>query len=122
MTATKHFHDIAFTVVAVAHAHYVEYTVYDITAHDQAPDGSWSVPNWPHKDATTGGDVVNDLAEAAVYLHGTVKWDGCSNWHFDEQDRVMLHGCTRTDLTRIGEVMARCWDWTAELCPSWSGE
>ena len=59
------------------------------------------------------------MDESEVYLHGIVKWDGCSNWHFDEQDRVMLHGCSREDLTNLGELMAKCWDYAKENLESW---
>lgn len=41
------------------------------------------------------------------FLHGYVKWDGCSNWHFDEQDRIMLHFCGVKRATDIGELFRR---------------
>jgi hypothetical protein len=85
----------------------------------QGPSGAFDVPCWPIKGAMGSGDTTNDVTAAEVFLHGEVKWDGCSNWHFDEQERVMLHGCSRDDLTKIGAIMAACWDWTAELCPKW---
>ena len=59
------------------------------------------------------------MEDADVYLHGSVKWDGCSNWYFDQQDRVMLHGCSRADLVNIGEVMAKCWDYARCNLESW---
>jgi len=86
--------DLGFTIVAFTDGDYmVDFHVYEIDCEEGAEP----------------------------YLHGHVKWDGCSNWHFDEQDRAMLHCCSREDLTRIGEVMAACWDWAAELCPKWAG-
>lgn len=110
----RHFFDLQFTVVAEVYSHWVDFKVYDMVAWaDDAP--AWS---------GGGGffNPVDTLEEADVYLHGSVKWDGCSNWAFDEQDRVMLHGCSRENVQRFGDVLARCWDWTAELLPNWNGD
>lgn len=49
-------------------------------------------------------------------ISGFVKWDGCSNWHFPSVNDCMFHGCSRSDLTRFGELMAVCWDMTPKLC------
>ena len=57
--------------------------------------------------------------EAAPFVHGHVKWDGCSNWYFDAQDSCMIHGCDKDDLLNLGKVLGACWDWTKELCPKW---
>jgi len=104
---TKQFTALEFVVHATIQEHSVDFIVYEIEGwHEGATANVYDVP------------TIN----TEPYLHGTVKWDGCSNWHFDEQDRVMLHGCQRSDLTRFGEVMAACWDWTAELLgPTWQG-
>ena len=112
MEITETVPELGFTVVAVSYSHHVEFTVYDVVSMGDEP---W----WPRKSAMSSMDITNVLAEAKVYLHGSVKWDGCSNWHFDEQDRVMLHCCTRDDLLRLGNVLAWCWDKTAMMCPSW---
>jgi hypothetical protein len=118
---TKHFPNLGFTVCATAQTHCVEFVVYDIEAWQEgATPGVYDTPLWHKADALTHPDPVNCIEEAEPYLHGEVKWDGCSNWHFDEQDRVMLHGCSRDDVLRFGQVMAACWDWAAELCPAWN--
>lgn len=110
----KHFEDLGFTVVAKrVETYLVEYAVYRIYGRESKGE-----LYWPASDKSND-DITNDLAKAEIFLHGEVKWDGCSNWHFDEQDRVMLHGCSREDLTEIGEIMGICWDWTAELCSGW---
>jgi hypothetical protein len=85
---TKHLEELNFTVLANVSEYYVTFVIHDMHAED-----------------------VDE-----IYLHGSVKWDGCSNWYFDEQDRNMLHGCDKADLQRLGIVMAFCWDWTVELC------
>jgi hypothetical protein len=118
---TRHVEHLNFTVVAKTYPHYVEFVIYDIVGHTEGETkGVYDVPEWPRIGQVSSGDTVSNIEEAEVYLHGEVKWDGCSNWHFDEQDRVMLHGCSKEDIQRFGEIMALCWDWTAELCPAWA--
>jgi len=34
--------------------------------------------------------------KSPVYCHGTVKWDGCVNFDFDQRANCMLHFCSMT--------------------------
>ena len=122
----KHLPDLDFTIVAVTHEYRVDFKIYAVLGWDEgSTPGVYDVPQFY---TTENNRLVESIQEAELYLHGEVKWDGCSNWHFDEslsinlfrQDRVMLHGCSRQDVLRFGEVMAVCWDWAAEIFgPSW---
>ena len=119
----KTFPEFDFTILAKVYEHYVDFAVYQIDFWAQSDplnaQSAYDKPLWHKKDASTRPDGVETLEEAVVYLSGSVKWDGCSNWHFDEQDRCMLHGCSRDDLLNLGEIMAACWDITEEHCPGW---
>lgn len=116
----RHVPELSFTIVAEPHDYYVTYTIYDIQGFGEGDTKDvFDKPLWPRAGATSSPDCVETLEESEPYLHGDVKWDGCSNWEFDEQERVMLHGCSRKGVQRFGEVMAMCWDWTKELCPNW---
>jgi hypothetical protein len=105
--------DIGFTVIATPYSHCADYVIYDIVGFDQDDKPLYLNEDDPYRDPT------DDLSKADVFAHGHVKWDGCSNWHFDRQDEVMIHGCGRSDLSRIGDVLARCWDMTESLVESW---
>lgn len=122
MTYIKHFFDLEFTVVAVPHEFYVEYKIYEIVATEHGsvnPDGS-EIPLWQMKDTDVRPVPVDKLEEAEVFLEGSVKWDGCSNWKLSAlQQGIALHACDRKGLVRVGEIMARCWDWTEGICPKW---
>jgi hypothetical protein len=109
----RDWRDIGFTAIATPHDHYVDFVIYEIECEFQ--DGSIG---WHKAGAISSPTPVTSVAEAEAYLHGGVKWDGCSDWHFDEQERSMLHACSRSDLMHLGEAMARCWDWTKELLPN----
>jgi len=115
---TKHFRELMFTVVATPHTYHVDYKIYDTFGYSWH-EGSFDKPVYPLAEGGLS-DITGDLGKAEMYIHGSVKCDGCSNWHFDEQDRLMLHGCCKSDVQRFGDILAICWDWTSELCLSWN--
>ena len=92
--------------------HEVRYAIYDIVG--QKVDDSF-IPVWLADDDRQ----TDKMDDAQVFLSGNVRWDGCSNWYFNAQNECMIHACNRKEVERIGEVMALCWDWTAELCEKW---
>lgn len=110
---TKHSRELGFTIVAVPGNYSVSFRIYKIAG--------WMLdderPYW-----VCGHSDTSYLESADVYLHGNVKWDGCSNWSFDAQEHGMLHCCERDELKRFSDVMLLCWDWASELCPNWSVE
>lgn len=104
--------DIGYVIHAVnITSHYVEYEIYELMS--VAEDGTVLFKQ--------GDNHTHVLEDAAVYAHGSVKWDGCSNWYWNEQDDCMLHGCSQQDLLNLGEVLSRCWTWTAELLKTFEG-
>ena len=108
-TNMKIFEDMEFVVEYFPSSHYVEYKIYQFGGLD-----SNGVPLLVREDCTYG--VGTEHAE--VFVYGSVKWDGCSNWEFNQE--TALHGCTRDDLVNLGEILAQCWDMTKDLCPNWS--
>jgi hypothetical protein len=107
----KTFKNLGYSVAAISHSHYVEYTAYQITG--------WggTEANIPLYGDYAYTDKVDDAPD--VFLHGSVKWDGCSNWDIDELCRRMSHSCDRQTLVNIGLILAECYDWTKELCEAW---
>lgn len=110
----QYFKDFRFYVVATVQDYCVDYIIYDIQAETETGE-----PLFPKKGLSYF-EPTPSIDESSPYLHGSVKWDGCSNWYFDEQDDVMLHGCERSHLTRFGEIMGACWDWTKLLLTTWN--
>ena len=108
----KHFEELDFTVIATVVDMGVNFKVYD--KFGESEEG------YVYKLAGSDDllDFTTDLNKSEVYLHGDVRVNGCSDWHFDEQDRGMLHGCNKAGLVRIGLIMGECWDWARELCPN----
>ena len=103
--------DVGFTVLIKPGEYLVGYKMHKIAG--ESDDGLL----WDLNDSTVG--YTEDLALADLFASGWVKWNGCSDWRFDTQDRCMIHGCSREDLSRIGEALSRCWDATKEVLPAW---
>lgn len=96
-----------YTIKADPKEYWVSYKVYEVAG-------------WMDDTQTTplyGSEWSTNQEDGHVIVEGDVKWDGCSNWSFNEQ--VMLHGCAREDLEAVGRMLSECWDMTATLCPHW---
>ena len=110
----KDFNNLGFTVIAEISDYHVDYYIYE--QEGIMADGKVL---FHKKDSDVSPDPVETIDESEVYASGFVKWDGCSNWYFDEQERVMLHGCDKDDLLNLGKILAECWEWTKVLCNNW---
>lgn len=111
-----HFADLQFTVAAELGENrvFVSFKVLDVKGLTEHGEPLYE----PTEDAPENPDGYTDTTDplhAEPYLHGSVKWDGCSDWRFDEQDNCMLHGCSRADVQRFGDVLGRCWDLAGEM-------
>lgn len=96
--------DIGYVIHFEARDYHVNFVIYTLAGIEWVTNKILYEPNFCES---------TDLAD--VFLHGSVKWDGCSNWHFDEQDRVMIHGCSRDDLEGIGLLLTKCFDIAHEI-------
>jgi hypothetical protein len=116
------FNALDFTVVASQiNDVVVSFDVYEIVARgESAAKGVYDVVNWRSKEDYQ--DTTTDITKARRYLHGDIKWDGCSNWYFDEQDHVMLHFCSLKQIEAVSGVMKECWDIAAGLIANWEGD
>lgn len=104
-----HFQDIGFSVVHEARTALVDFYAYQIVGN--AEDGSYLY----QRKGSDCLDPVADIEEAEVFVSGAVRWDGCSDWRFDEQDRCALHACSYQELLDWGELLGRCHELTKEL-------
>lgn len=56
-------------------------------------------------------------AKADVFLGGSIKWDGCSNWSFPSSHACMLHFCGQQGAMMLGRLMQRLYEITATRMP-----
>lgn len=122
MERTEHWSDLGFTCCAVADdreggPYYVEwklYTLYEGSTTDGKP---WR--GWQRAGSDCSPDTVDTLDEAEIYADGTTKWDGCSNWTFQDSCRDGCeHTCGRAGMVAIGLLLARVHDLCGEMMPS----
>lgn len=112
MTNKFVFDDIGFVVLATPGEYTADFNVYEISGHEGTAAGPMLFAQ--------GNGYTTDLGDADIFVHGTVKWDGCADWLFNENaQNVMLHGCSRDRWAHLGEVLVRCWDAASGLVERW---
>jgi hypothetical protein len=138
-TACVAWKGIGFYVMAEAQEHWMDLKVYEFSICRSPGDPEWDgqspvIPGkpplgfvFPRKGAISGTDSVETTEEAQVYLSGSIKWDGCSNLYFDEQDSIegtkcSLHFCGKQEAMNVGVLMGRLYDLAAKIIPAWSGD
>lgn len=107
-------------VVWAAYEHYAEFTAYEVTGLEAAPDGATpAVRYYERAGADTSMDTVTTLAEAATYVRGTVKWDGCSHLYFGDETEHdgYLHLCGKRHFDRLTRLLAWVWARAAQDVP-----
>jgi hypothetical protein len=115
--AIRQFPELDFVVKITPGEYHADYAIYEILGTHV--DGTF-VYNKAGADSTM--EPVETIEEAQIFAHGSVKWDGCSNWHFDITDDCMLHGCDRETLLNVGRILEACWIMTREFCAHWSAD
>lgn len=90
----------------------VEFIVKEIAGETVSPppEGLWL---YTVKDAVCNMDTTTVFNDGETFLHGSIKWDGCSNWDFHTSE-VMAHFCGRQGATSIGRLMDRMYQITKE--------
>lgn len=113
MKIERTFKDIEFTVLMIkkdddAHVDFKAYSVAGTYL-----DGTY-LYNQAESDSF---EPTKNIDKAQVFLSGHIKWDGCSNMKFDEQDHVMLHFCKKKSAQDVGKLMGYLYDMAIELMP-----
>lgn len=106
----KHLLPISFTVVAEPSTHSCDFKVYKHISN--SPEMLYNGSDW---------DFTTDLTKAKMYMHGYIKWDGCSNWHFDIQNGCMIHFCSVEEGEAIGTLFKALYAIAARVIPCWDG-
>ena len=55
--------------------------------------------------------------DSPKYISGSIKWDGCINYIYDEQKECMLHQCGLDDFKEIYQIFKNVYDMASELMP-----
>ena len=96
--------------------HVMDFRVYEFNAYDPNAK-TWCLgPNMlsMQENNTT-------VENADVYLSGAIKWDGCVNWSFGEQD-VAEHYCGLDEARTFLKLWERLYEIAAREIPAWDGD
>lgn len=104
-----HWHDIQVTALAWwsgPWAH-VSWRVSEIIYIDEKT----GEPNYTRDGAVDSMDTTTDPEQAEVLIQGSIKWDGCGNFTFDQH--AQTHLCGYEDVRRFQAVFDRIYEMTA---------
>lgn len=104
-----HLHDLGFTVVADPHEYNVEFKAHPIMGYEK----EWGVgdPFWESEDAAGCVVPAYTLEDADVFLSGSIKRDGCSDWESPSlSENGPLHVCGRDHAEKIGKLLLWLFD------------
>lgn len=106
--------EVPFCIHVEPGTHYMVFECYELVFYHDC------LPHYHVKDYTCGTDVTSDLEKAQIYLSGQIKWDGCADLYFDEQENAALHFCGIKDARRISCLIERLYEIAKELIEHWS--
>jgi len=122
---TKHFDNIEYTarywLINEAVMGFKTYKIISETTETPTEPGIYknTIKRVYERDnADHGMDVVTDLEEAQIFLSGNIRFDGCSNMQFNEQENCMLHFCGRKMATDVRVLMGELYDIAIDYIPS----
>jgi hypothetical protein len=112
------FEDIEFHVrVSLKEGCWMDYEIFDLVLFD---DGEGPPLKFIVEHPEGGPDTeTTDIEKATRFMHGCVKWDGCSHNNFDS---AYIHGCERKEMTRIGILFDKLFDLACERMPQHAEE
>ena len=84
----------------------VYFEIFEALEIKERPDGAFIPVSWEDEN----GQIITELEEHKPTHWGSVKWDGCCDWHLGYQ-----HQCSREGNHALGEVMTLCYDWAFVL-------
>lgn len=107
MSDIRVFQDIGYAVTADKQEYYVKFRVYRLfTVDDEVMYEAWNEGGAAYPEP--------DISKAAVFLEGTVKFDGCGDLRFTD-GLNNAHFCGRVAARQFGTLLDRLWDIAAEL-------
>src|SRR5215831_6140983 len=98
-----------FLVMAEVHSHWVDFRAYQVIGRNGTADNA-ALLFFKKGGKTFPDDSTLDPAEAAPFLSGGIKWDGCSNW----DDVPLGHCCGRKDALRVGKLIDALYTYAKE--------
>jgi len=90
--------------------HHVDFRIFAITGRSVPEDA----PLYERKGAESSTEHATDWREAARYVDGSVKWDGCSHLYFGDEE-AYLHLCGRKQFDNLTATLIAVYERCGEL-------
>lgn len=89
----------------------VDFKAYEIIGHEGK---DFTIPTYEGIGGCGADDkMTNEVEKANVFIHGTVKWDGCSHVYFG--DEGYIHLCGSRYFVSIGELLKKIYNRCYEI-------
>ncbi len=99
----------------------VQFSAHEIVAYGPNADGSeFDVKLYERKGAESSNEHVTDPHEAARYVDGGVKWDGCSHYNFGDENGY-LHLCGLAPIQKLAHAIEAIFERCGELMKASGG-
>ena len=96
--------------------HRMEFKVFEYTEFT-GPNGHGE--QYPSLRGVSSDDDTEDIYNAQSYFEGTIKWDGCCNVIYSDQNNCMLHYCGISDYRESHNMIEGLYNYASENIPSW---
>jgi len=113
----EHWDDLEVTVIFTQeYEHAIRFFAAEIIATKITGPNFQADRGWTKKGASSNIDLVYDPHEAERYLKGSVKWDGCQNINFGNQDGDgYMHLCGSCGVEHLSQTLIRIFNRCGEL-------
>lgn len=95
--------------------HWCNITAWEIVGIESSPVAGRVM--FQRRGAPTSPDFVYTTDEAEKYLHGSIKWDGCSDLNFWPDDDGYVHWCGPHDFRKHFQLLETIYRRAQELMP-----
>jgi hypothetical protein len=112
MSDLFYHNDIGYTIKADYKEYHIDFYVYRNMTYGLDADENDSVV-WLKKNGTWQEETSN-IEEAETYVHGFIKWDGCSNWEYNKDSDIMIHFCGSNEAEFAAKVIPLCYKIASE--------
>lgn len=103
------YEDIELHVRVKASQAVVDYEVRKLIMHDDGVGPALKFETFE----SGSNEMTTDVEKADILIKGYIRFDGCSNNNFGEGGYI--HACSREDMTRLGTLYDRLFDWAIKL-------
>ena len=115
-TKVIHNRNLCFSIIAEydkEKPYYVEFKILEIVAQNISPP-VLNLENlmWHKEGSSCHPDPTDNINDAELYLSGSIKWDGCSNWMFENSP---YHFCGRDSAINIGKLLENLYNLAKDI-------